>query len=171
MLFVYEPAYETGGQFWPEVHTRIISCLIFTQVLFIGLFSLKGLSRASLACIPLPILTLLFHAHCRQRFQPTFKNFNLEVDRVYLQTWTLIPKPGFLSLLQRLVHDFGWQWVCRNSFWTSAILCGLFGAGGAEHDEEGYGRWGFWTKGASAKWNSNSIFTPSSTWRHFGCWA
>ncbi|KAH9576159.1 hypothetical protein CY35_01G147600 [Sphagnum magellanicum] len=78
VLFVYEPAYETGGQFWPEVHTRIISCLIFTQVLFIGLFSLKGSGRASLACIPLPILTLLFHAHCRQRFQPTFKNFNLE---------------------------------------------------------------------------------------------
>jgi hypothetical protein len=78
VLHVYEPSYETGGQYWPEIHSRTIGCIVFMQVLFIGMFSLKGLGSASLGCIPLPFLTWLFHAHCRQRFLPIFHNFNLE---------------------------------------------------------------------------------------------
>jgi hypothetical protein len=78
VLNVYEPAYETGGQYWPEIHSRTIGCIVFMQIVFIGMFSLKGLKSASIACIPLPFLTWLFHEHCRQRFLPIFKNFNLE---------------------------------------------------------------------------------------------
>jgi hypothetical protein len=78
ILHVYEPAYETGGQFWPHVHNRIIFCLVFLQVCFIGVFSVKGLGKGSLLVIPLPILTLLFNAHCRRLFYPNFKQFNVE---------------------------------------------------------------------------------------------
>ena len=49
------------------------------QIAFVGLFSVKGLRAASIASFPLPFLTWLFHEHCRQRFLPVFKNFNLEV--------------------------------------------------------------------------------------------
>ncbi|KAG0559254.1 hypothetical protein KC19_10G090800 [Ceratodon purpureus] len=80
VLHVYEPAYETGGQYWPEIHSRTIGCLVFMQVAFVGLFSLKGLRAASFASIPLPFLTWLFHEHCQQRFLPIFKKFNLEVS-------------------------------------------------------------------------------------------
>jgi len=78
VLDVYEPKYETGGQYWPEIHSRTIACIVFMQVLFIGMFSVKGLKSASLGCIPLPFLTWYFHEHCRHRFLPIFKNFNLE---------------------------------------------------------------------------------------------
>ncbi|KAG0566868.1 hypothetical protein KC19_7G094000 [Ceratodon purpureus] len=78
ILHVYEPAYETGGQYWPEIHSRTIGCIVFMQVLFIGMFSLKGLKSASFASIPLPFLSWLFHEHCRHRFLPIFHNFNLE---------------------------------------------------------------------------------------------
>lgn len=82
VLHVYEPKYETGGQYWPEIHSRTVGCLVLMQVLFIGMFSLKGLKSASLGCIPLPFLTWFFHEHCRQRFLPIFKNYNLEVSYI-----------------------------------------------------------------------------------------
>jgi hypothetical protein len=82
ILYVYEPAYETGGQFWPHVHIRIIASLVLLQVCFIGVFSVKGLGRGSFIAIPLPILTLLFNEHCRHRFFPAFRHFNMEVSHV-----------------------------------------------------------------------------------------
>lgn len=98
ILHVYEPKYETGGQYWPEIHSRVVSCLVLMQVLFIGMFSLKGLSKASVACIPLPFLTWLFHEHCCQRFLPTFKRFNLEVCLLTFRPFfAWIPKIGFLK--------------------------------------------------------------------------
>ncbi|KAG0585456.1 hypothetical protein M758_2G012200 [Ceratodon purpureus] len=78
ILHVYEPAYETGGQFWPHVHVRIIASLVFLQICFIGVFTVKGLGTGTFYVIPLPILTLIFNEHCRQRFFPAFRHFNME---------------------------------------------------------------------------------------------
>lgn len=79
ILHVYEPVYETGGQFWPHIHVRIIASLVFLQVCFIGVFTVKGLGTGTFFVIPLPILTLIFNEHCRQRFFPAFRQFNMEV--------------------------------------------------------------------------------------------
>ncbi|XP_024401372.2 CSC1-like protein HYP1 [Physcomitrium patens] len=78
ILHVYEPAYETGGQFWPHVHVRIIIFLVFLQICFIGVFTVKGLGNGSFFVVPLPIFTLMFNEYCRQRFFPAFRHFNME---------------------------------------------------------------------------------------------
>lgn len=78
ILHVYEPAYETGGQFWPHVHVRIIVFLVFLQICFIGVFSVKGFGQGTWFVVPLPICTLLFNDFCRQRFFPAFRHFNME---------------------------------------------------------------------------------------------
>jgi hypothetical protein len=80
ILHVYEPAYETGGQFWPHVHVRIIVFLVFLQICFIGVFTVKGLGHGTWFVVPLPIFTLLFNEFCRKRFFPAFRHFNMEVD-------------------------------------------------------------------------------------------
>lgn len=78
ILHVYEPAYETGGQFWPHIHVRIIVFLVFLQICFIGVFTVKGLGHGTWFVVPLPIFTLLFNEYCRKRFFPTFRHFNME---------------------------------------------------------------------------------------------
>lgn len=79
ILHVYEPAYQTGGQFWPHIHVRIIVFLVFLQICFIGVFTVKGLGHGSFFVVPLPIFTLLFNEYCRKRFFPAFRHFNMEV--------------------------------------------------------------------------------------------
>lgn len=84
ILHVYEPAYETGGQFWPHIHVRIIVFLVFLQICFIGVFTVKGLGHGTWFVVPLPIFTLLFNEYCRKRFFPTFRHFNMEVDPLFI---------------------------------------------------------------------------------------
>ncbi|XP_042500248.1 CSC1-like protein HYP1 [Macadamia integrifolia] len=77
-LNVYEPKFETGGKFWPIVHTSTIFSLILMHILAVGLFALKELPLASSLCIPLPIVTLLFNDYCRKRFLPIFAAYPAE---------------------------------------------------------------------------------------------
>ncbi|KAG4926471.1 hypothetical protein JHK85_052957 [Glycine max] len=79
LLKVYVPKYETGGEFWPTVHSSTIFSLILMHIIAIGLFGLKKLPLASILILPLPILTLLFNEYCQKRFFPIFKNYSAEV--------------------------------------------------------------------------------------------
>ncbi|MCI29791.1 CSC1-like protein HYP1, partial [Trifolium medium] len=78
-LRVYVPKFETGGEFWPTVHTSTIFSLVLMHIIAIGIFGLKKLPLAAGLTLPLPILTLLFNEYCQKRFLPIFKHFPAEV--------------------------------------------------------------------------------------------
>ncbi|XP_068657607.1 CSC1-like protein RXW8 [Aristolochia californica] len=85
ILNVYISKYESGGQVWPVVHNTTVFSLALTQVIALGVFSIKKSPIASGFTIPLLILTLLFNEYCRQRFHPIFKSISaqdlIEMDR------------------------------------------------------------------------------------------
>lgn len=76
---VYSPKYDTGGRFWPIVHSTTIFSLVLLHIIAIGVFGLKKLPLASSLLVPLPVLTLLFNEFCRKRFLPIFKAYSSEV--------------------------------------------------------------------------------------------
>ncbi|CAI0442345.1 unnamed protein product [Linum tenue] len=71
---VYETTYETCGQFWPYIHHYIVVGISLMQVTMIGLFGLKSKPAASIATVPLLVLTLVFNEYCKIRFLPSFRN-------------------------------------------------------------------------------------------------
>jgi hypothetical protein len=72
IINVYNQRYESGAQFWPQVHLRIIVALIVSQLLLLGLLSTKGLEEATPALLVLPVLTIWFHKYRKNRFEPAF---------------------------------------------------------------------------------------------------
>ncbi|XP_065856171.1 CSC1-like protein HYP1 [Euphorbia lathyris] len=78
LLNVYAPKYETGGKFWPIVHSSTIFSLIFMHIIAIGTFGVKKLPVASSLLVPLPLLTLLFNEYCRKKFLPIFNAYPTE---------------------------------------------------------------------------------------------
>ncbi|KAH6556260.1 hypothetical protein KP509_1Z193300 [Ceratopteris richardii] len=75
----YEPIYETGGQYWPHIHNRIIFCVFMMQVVGIGIFGVKHKPWLSSLSVPLLAVTLLFHYYCGLRFHPIFKEMSMQV--------------------------------------------------------------------------------------------
>ncbi|KAG1347115.1 putative CSC1-like protein [Cocos nucifera] len=61
IINVYNQEYESGAAFWPDVHGRIISALIISQLLLLGLLSTKQAAQSTPLLIALPILTIWFH--------------------------------------------------------------------------------------------------------------
>ncbi|XP_061980196.1 CSC1-like protein At3g54510 isoform X2 [Populus nigra] len=89
---VYETAYDTCGQYWPYVHHYIFVGIILMQITMIGLFGLKSKPSASIATIPLLLLTIMFNEYCKIRFLPTFRRYSVkdavehdELDRKFGQ--------------------------------------------------------------------------------------
>ncbi|WCJ25669.1 ERD (early-responsive to dehydration stress) family protein [Euphorbia peplus] len=78
LMNVYAPKYETGGKFWPIVHSSTIFSLIFMHIIAIGTFGVKELPAASSLLLPLPFLTLIFNDYCRKKFRPLFSAYPLE---------------------------------------------------------------------------------------------
>lgn len=85
ILNVYVTPYQSGGKFWPLIHTTFIFSLVLTQIIAGGVFGLKRSTIASAFTFPLIICTLLFSEYCRQRFHPIFKEnvaeILIEMDR------------------------------------------------------------------------------------------
>lgn len=79
IINVYNQRYESGAQFWPNVHLRIITALIVSQLLLLGLLSTKGLEEATPALLVLPVLTIWFHKYCKHRYEPAFVRNPLQV--------------------------------------------------------------------------------------------
>ncbi|KAJ1266036.1 hypothetical protein BS78_08G120400 [Paspalum vaginatum] len=75
---VYVPKYDTGGKFWPIVHSTTIFSLVVLHIIAIGVFGLKKLPLAASLLLPLPVLTLLFNEFCGNRFSPIFDAYSTE---------------------------------------------------------------------------------------------
>ncbi|KAJ7550513.1 hypothetical protein O6H91_07G104400 [Diphasiastrum complanatum] len=78
VINVYDPEYESGAAFWPQIHNRIIASLIFEQITLLGVFSSKKAADSTPFLIGLPVLTIAFHIYCRNRFEPAFVKYPLE---------------------------------------------------------------------------------------------
>ena len=79
IINVYNQEYESGAAFWPSVHGRIITALIVSQLLFLGLLSTKGAGQSTPVLLVLPVVTFYFHKYCKNRFEPAFVEYPLQV--------------------------------------------------------------------------------------------
>ncbi|KAL2253308.1 UNVERIFIED_CONTAM: Calcium permeable stress-gated cation channel 1 [Sesamum indicum] len=78
IINVYNQEYESAAAFWPDVHGRIISALVFSQLVLMGLMSTKGAAQSTPFLIALPVLTIWFHRFCKGRYEPAFIRYPLQ---------------------------------------------------------------------------------------------
>ncbi|XP_042458073.1 calcium permeable stress-gated cation channel 1-like [Zingiber officinale] len=78
IINVYNQEYESAAAFWPDVHGRIITALIISQLLLFGLLSTKKAVDSTPFLIALPILTIWFHRYCKNRYEPAFVRYPLQ---------------------------------------------------------------------------------------------
>ena len=81
IINVYNQEYESAAAFWPAVHGRIVTAMVFSQLLLMGLLSTKKAASSTPFLIALPILTIWFHRFCKGRFEPAFKTYPLQVGQ------------------------------------------------------------------------------------------
>jgi hypothetical protein len=78
VINVYNQKYESAGKFWPDVHRRVVTALVVSQLLLMGLLSTKHASKSTPLLLVLPLLTIGFHKHCKNRYQPAFVTYPLQ---------------------------------------------------------------------------------------------
>ncbi|PSS16132.1 CSC1-like protein [Actinidia chinensis var. chinensis] len=78
IINVYNQEYESAAAFWPDVHGRIMTALIVSQLLLMGLLSTKEAAQSTLLLITLPVLTISFHLFCKGRYEPAFVRYPLQ---------------------------------------------------------------------------------------------
>ena len=78
---MYNQNYESAGKFWPDVHRRVVTALIVSQLLLTGLLSTKQASKSTPFLLVLPVLTIGFHMHCKCRYQPAFVRYSLQASK------------------------------------------------------------------------------------------
>ncbi|XP_073139873.1 calcium permeable stress-gated cation channel 1-like [Henckelia pumila] len=78
IINVYNQQYESAAAFWPDVHGRIISALVFSQLILMGLLSTKGAAQSTPFLIALPVLTISFQRYCKARYEPAFVFYPLQ---------------------------------------------------------------------------------------------
>ncbi|XP_073017119.1 calcium permeable stress-gated cation channel 1-like isoform X1 [Primulina eburnea] len=78
IINVYNQRYESAASFWPDVHGRIISALVFSQLMLMGLLSTKGAAQSTPFLIALPVLTISFQRYCKARYEPAFVSYPLQ---------------------------------------------------------------------------------------------
>nr|XP_011463550.1 PREDICTED: calcium permeable stress-gated cation channel 1-like isoform X2 [Fragaria vesca subsp. vesca] len=78
IINVYNQEYESAAAFWPDVHGRIITALVVSQLLLMGLLSTKEAAQSTPLLITLPVLTISFHRFCKGRYEPAFKKNPLQ---------------------------------------------------------------------------------------------
>ncbi|GMP53923.1 hypothetical protein CsSME_00019238 [Camellia sinensis var. sinensis] len=78
IINVYNQEYESAAAFWPDVHGRIITALLVSQLLLMGLLSTKAASQSTPLLITLPVLTIWFHRFCKGRYEPAFIRYPLQ---------------------------------------------------------------------------------------------
>lgn len=79
---MYDQKYESGGAFWPHLHTRIIACLVIQQISLMGLLGTQSAKISTPVLLLLPVLTIAFHIYCKNRFEPAFSRYPLEVSMI-----------------------------------------------------------------------------------------
>ncbi|XVF26087.1 hypothetical protein REPUB_Repub13aG0269800 [Reevesia pubescens] len=78
IINVYNQKYESAAAFWPDVHGRIISALLISQIAMIGLLSTKKAAQSTPFLIALAVLTIWFHRFCKARYEPAFVRYPLQ---------------------------------------------------------------------------------------------
>ncbi|XP_050288460.1 calcium permeable stress-gated cation channel 1 isoform X3 [Quercus robur] len=78
IINVYNQEYESAAAFWPDVHGRVISALVISQVLLMGLMSTKEAAQSTPFLIALPILTIWFSRFCKGRYEAAFVIYPLQ---------------------------------------------------------------------------------------------
>ncbi|XP_052178445.1 calcium permeable stress-gated cation channel 1-like isoform X2 [Diospyros lotus] len=78
IINVYNQEYESAAAFWPDVHGRIITALVVSQLLLMGLLSTKQAAQSTPLLITLPVLTIWFHRFCKGRYEPAFVRYPLQ---------------------------------------------------------------------------------------------
>ncbi|KAK8921125.1 hypothetical protein KSP39_PZI020853 [Platanthera zijinensis] len=78
IINVYNQEYESGAAFWPDVQKRVITAMIISQLLLMGLISTKDAANSTPVLLVLPVLTIWFHYYCKHRFEPAFVKFPLQ---------------------------------------------------------------------------------------------
>ncbi|GAA0142749.1 hypothetical protein LIER_03577 [Lithospermum erythrorhizon] len=79
ILNVYETKYQSGGLYWPIIHTTTIFSLVVTQLIALGMFGLKKSAVASGFMVPLIICTIVFYAFCREKFHHIFTKTPVQI--------------------------------------------------------------------------------------------
>jgi hypothetical protein len=79
MLYVYEPDFETGGQFFPKIFRRWIFALFMTQVTMTGLFILKEAWTEVYVTAGLLVLTYLYKVRMRKSYETVSSQLPLDV--------------------------------------------------------------------------------------------
>lgn len=74
---MYVPSYESYGQMWPHLHSRLIAALLLYQLTMAGFFGVMEFMFAPFM-IPLPIISLIFEFVCREKFYRFFQHPALE---------------------------------------------------------------------------------------------
>jgi hypothetical protein len=80
ILNVYYPKYEMGGKLWPIMHNTIVFSLVLTQVIALGVFTIKHSPVAAGFTILLLVGTVLFNEYCRHRFSRIFEAYSAQVS-------------------------------------------------------------------------------------------
>jgi hypothetical protein len=83
IINVYNQEYESAAAFWPSVHGRIVTALIISQFLLLGLLSTKGAAQSTPMLLVLPVVTFYFHKYCKNRYEPTFVKCPLQVIFIF----------------------------------------------------------------------------------------
>lgn len=78
IINVYNQEYESAAAFWPDVHGRIITALVISQFLLMGLLTTKEAASSTPFLLALPVLTIWFHRVCKTRFEPAFIIYPLQ---------------------------------------------------------------------------------------------
>ncbi|GJN23469.1 hypothetical protein PR202_gb11119 [Eleusine coracana subsp. coracana] len=85
ILNVYYPKYEMGGKLWPIMHNTTVFSLVLTQIIALGVFTIKHSPVAMGFTILLLVGTVLFNEYCRHRFARIFDAYSaqdlIELDR------------------------------------------------------------------------------------------
>lgn len=77
---MYYPKYEMGGKLWPIMHNTIVFSLVLTQVILLGVFTIKHAPISAGFTIMLLVATVLFNEYCRHRFSRIFEAYSAQVS-------------------------------------------------------------------------------------------
>lgn len=83
LMYVFVPRFETGGQFWPLVFTRILVALGVAQLTLVGIFGVKRHLILACASLCMVFVTYVFHGLCQNAFTPVFSNLPVETASVF----------------------------------------------------------------------------------------
>jgi hypothetical protein len=68
LLYVFTPVFESGGQFFPRVFSRMVIGMLLYQTFMVGYFLYKSCYYQAIALIPLMVATCIYHFYVKEGF-------------------------------------------------------------------------------------------------------